>query len=266
VEAMRLVTNSSPGLSGSDKLATVAQQGMMREASVMNGVKNRIAAAVSGVMTLELMMCQRFLSVPELVSILPDKDPTEARLFKDAELRYGTSVRVRAASFFAGNMEARLGFIAMAAQGREVFEKYAPAEHMAELFRFRDELGPTETDRQKERAEKENAMLRRGPIRGKDEGGNEVVLPNEGVLATDVHGEHIPKHLEPLSDPGRENLSAGYKQRLLSHAQVHIKFARAMQQEQMADQILAEKMAANKMAANGGVVPGQGGGQPAPAQ
>ena len=257
IEAISMATNASPGAMPSKELATIANRGLMYEASVANAVKERMGTAIVRAVLMGARMCQRYMSVKDFQAVLNDKDETEVFLFRDADLTHNTNIKLRTASFFAGNMDARMHVLAMAAQGRELFEKYVPGEQIRELLNMRDELGPTTEDRELERAENENAKMRRGPIGRKGPDGKWVVLAYEGVMETDNHAVHISKHLSPLSDPNRENLSIGYIERILRHIKQHAKLIQAARVEQMSDMILAEKLAANKMQAAGG--------QPAPA-
>lgn len=261
LEAIGMATNTSPGTATNEQLASSVNRGLMYEASVANAVKERMTTSIVRAVLMAARMSQRYMSVDDFKAVLTDKDDTEVYLFRDADLTHNTNIKLRTASFFAGNMDARMRVLAMAAQGRELFEKYVPPEQIRELLNMRDELGPTDEDKELERAEKENAMLRRGPIRRKRQDGKEVVLAFEGVMETDDHLVHIKKHKEPLSDPNRESLSIGYLERLLRHMKQHVKIVQAAQTEQMSNMILAERLAASKFAAQGGVPtagPGQG--------
>ena len=264
IEAMNISTNSGAGGMPTGEAVGIAQRGMMYEASVANAVKERAAATFTGAMLLGMRMCQRFHSVDDLQAILPDKDPTETILFRDADLTHNTSVALRQASFFAGNMEARLSVVAMAAQGKDLFEKYVPGDQLRELLNLRDSLGTTAEDDEVERAEKENGMLRRGPIVRNDHG-KMVEIPFQGVMETDDHPAHIRTHLKILRDPNRESLSVDYLSRVLLHVNQHFKFEAAMQQVAMTNAFAAQAASQDKVTALGGP-PAEGQPPPGPGQ
>jgi hypothetical protein len=265
IEAASLVTNSAPGSIPSQELATVARRGLLYEASVANVVKERLGRALTRSCLLGLSELQSRCSVADMVELTPEIDEGEIMLFKDSNLLTGTTIALRRSVFFAGNVEARIAFLNAIAQAKELASEHMDADQLSELMNYRDALGPTARDRIVERAEAENSMLLRGPIRNvaRNKEGKlvEVVLPNSGVIDSDNDDIHIPIHQRPLDDPKRELLSPAYRRRLLEHLHAHyIKKQRAQDAANAQRMAMEQAMRGGlpQQGAPGGEMPQQG--------
>jgi hypothetical protein len=238
---------------------------VMAEVAAMKRLRDAMGRALTGSALMAVRRCQRWLSVNDLTTIMKDKNPAQCRLFKDAELRYDTSVDLKQSGYFLGNLDALLKFVAMLAQGGNIIEKYIDPDQITAAINLRELSGPTARDGSIKRARAENAMLRFGPITRKTKGGKTIVLPFEGVLPTDNHMAHIPIHGEVLENPNREMLSEDHLDRVLLHNMQHMKFLQDAAQQQQAQTIQAEKIAAVKNAvAQGQPAPAPGQAAPGP--
>lgn len=275
LEAMRMVTSDqSPVPPDPDQKATGIRAGLMYAASVAGVVKERSAKAFLRATLAHLRNCQHYLTPKELQAFLPEHGIEELIEFRDAELRYNTVVVLRQTAFFHGNPEQRLAMLARLAQFPEkLLEQVVDLDQLRELVNSRDELGPTERDRQRRRARAETARLVLGPIRHKNSDGKLVVAPDYGVMEIDDDVVHYNEHIKPLEDPQRENLSAEFKRRLLEHAGEHKSRVIQAQQQQLMQQlqlrVLEQKMTQQAAApsSGGAETAGQGtggAGQPTP--
>ena len=270
---MSLVTNAqSPTPPDPEQKATGIKAGLMYTAQVSGVVKDRAARAFLRATLAHLRGIQHHLNPKELQAFLPEHGVEELIAFRDAELRYNTTVALRATTFFSGNPDMRLAMLARLAQfPEELLNQVVDLDQLRELINSRDELGPTERDRQRKRARSETARLVLGPIRHKNTDGKLVVAPDYGVLENDDDVVHYSECMKPLSDPQRENLSAPYKRRLIEHGGEHKRRIIAAQQQQLMQQlqlrVLEQKMTQAAAPSQGGAetAEGTGGGnQPNP--
>jgi hypothetical protein len=271
--AMALVTNSQANTPpDADQKATAMRAGMMYEVSVAGVVRERVMRAVLRSTLHNLRQMQRFLSPTEMQAFLPEHDVEELVMFRDAELRYNTTVKLRQTSFFQGNPDMRLAMLARLAQfPPEMLEKAVDIDQLRELVNARDEIGPTENDRQIRRARAENAKLVRGPLRRKNASGKLVLAPDFGVLDIDNDEVHYKIHMQPLEDSLRENLSAEYVRRLLEHASEHKRRAMDARKQKLLEQIqvsaLTQQLAGSAAGQPGQTAPSEPGqSQPGAAQ
>jgi hypothetical protein len=215
----------------------------------MGVVKARVGNALVKACLAGMVRSQRFHSVDDLRALLPDVEPEELRTWKMADLTQNTTVRLRRSSFFAGDPTARTQFLGMLVQGGPLVIQHMDADQLSELLNYRDELGPSELDRQRELAEAENARLRRGELQILGSEGKFITASFEGVMDTDNDVEHIKVHRRTLADPQRHLLDPGFKNRLLLHIKQH-------------EANLMKKGIANAQQAMLAQVAAQGGGQP----